>query len=304
MSGPPAGSRLLDLLEPGWRRHLAAGGPAGTLDVEPEMLDAVALALGDLSRSEPPAVLNRRWPACIVVAVAQITARYDKNGKVWPAWFRATRTRAASRSAADWAEAFLGSLATLGVPTPAGDPLETVLADRLERLAAGPTGPDRSRLAGSRDAPTAWHSLGPLPLRAADLIRGCIAASPLQTKGPLLEATPPYRTGATLRDLIGEGVLDPAFARLGGPALPLGRPLYLHQEQALRKAAAGRNLVVATGTGSGKTESFLLPALSALTAEHAAGTLGGTASRRLPALRCGIPGCCRALAVSRRTRER
>ncbi|MGH3221608.1 MAG: DEAD/DEAH box helicase, partial [Streptosporangiaceae bacterium] len=108
----------------------------------------------------------------------------------------------------------------------------------------------------------------------AAALAGCIAASPLLTKGPLLEATPPYRTGATLRDLIGEGVLDPAFARLGGPALPLDRPLYLHQEQALRKAAAGRNLVVATGTGSGKTESFLLPVLSALTGEHAAGTLG------------------------------
>lgn len=128
MTGPSAGSTLLDLLEPGWRRHLATGEPAGTLDVEPEMLDAAALALGDLSRSEPPTVLNRRWPACVVVAVAQVTARYDKNGKVWPAWFRATRTRAASRSAADWAEAFLGSLATLGVPAPAGDPVETVLA--------------------------------------------------------------------------------------------------------------------------------------------------------------------------------
>ena len=116
-----------------------------------------------------------------------------------------------------------------------------------------------------------------LPVRdpaLAAALADCIAASPLLTKGPLLEATPPYRTGATLRDLIGEGVLDPAFARLGGPALPLDRPLYQHQEQALRKAAAGRNLVVATGTGSGKTESFLLPVLSALTAEHTAGTLG------------------------------
>jgi ATP-dependent helicase YprA (DUF1998 family) len=101
-----------------------------------------------------------------------------------------------------------------------------------------------------------------------------IADSPLLTKGPILEATPPYRTGASLRDLIADGVLDPAFARLGGPALPLDRPLYLHQEQAIRKAAAGRNLVVASGTGSGKTECFLLPVLSALTAEHAAGTLG------------------------------
>jgi ATP-dependent helicase YprA (DUF1998 family) len=101
-----------------------------------------------------------------------------------------------------------------------------------------------------------------------------IADSPLLTKGPILEATPPYRTGASLRDLIAGGVLHPAFARLGGPALPLDRPLYLHQEQAIRKAAAGRNVVVASGTGSGKTECFLLPVLSALTAEHAAGTLG------------------------------
>ena len=116
-----------------------------------------------------------------------------------------------------------------------------------------------------------------LPVRDPALgaaLAGCITASPLLTKGPLLEATPPYRTGASLRGLIGEGVLDPAFARLGSPALPLDRPLYRHQERALRKAAAGRNLVVATGTGSGKTECFLLPVLSALTTEHEAGTLG------------------------------
>ncbi len=116
-----------------------------------------------------------------------------------------------------------------------------------------------------------------LPVREqaiAAALAGRIDASPLLTKGPLLEATPPYRAGATLRALIEEGVLDTAFARLGGPELPLDRPLYLHQERALRKAAAGRNLVVATGTGSGKTESFLLPVLSALTTEHAAGSLG------------------------------
>ncbi|HEV2635907.1 MAG TPA: DEAD/DEAH box helicase [Actinocrinis sp.] len=101
-----------------------------------------------------------------------------------------------------------------------------------------------------------------------------IHASALLTKGPLLEATPAYRTGATLRELIIEGVLDPGFARFGSNALPLDRPLYRHQEAALRKARDGRNLVVATGTGSGKTESFLLPILSALAAEHSTGRLG------------------------------
>nr|WP_221474563.1 DEAD/DEAH box helicase [Planomonospora venezuelensis] len=116
-----------------------------------------------------------------------------------------------------------------------------------------------------------------LPVRDPEIAAALaeqIATSPLLGKGPLLEATPPYRTGATLRELLAEGVLDPAFSRLTGPALPADRPLYLHQEQALRKAAAGRNLVVATGTGSGKTESFLLPVLNALAAEHAGGGLG------------------------------
>ena len=116
-----------------------------------------------------------------------------------------------------------------------------------------------------------------LPVREPSLavaLRDAIGGSPLLTKGPILEATPPYQTGTSLRELMAEGVLDPAFARLGGPALPLDRPLYLHQEEAVRKADAGRNLVVATGTGSGKTECFLLPVLSGLIAEHAVGTLG------------------------------
>ncbi|HEY6790846.1 MAG TPA: DEAD/DEAH box helicase, partial [Trebonia sp.] len=116
-----------------------------------------------------------------------------------------------------------------------------------------------------------------LPVRdpaLAAALRDAIDGSPLLTKGPILEATPPYRTGASLRELIGEGVLGPGFARFCGPALPADRPLYLHQEQAIRKAAAGRNLVVATGTGSGKTECFLLPVLSALAAERASGKLG------------------------------
>ncbi|MGH3282181.1 MAG: DEAD/DEAH box helicase, partial [Trebonia sp.] len=116
-----------------------------------------------------------------------------------------------------------------------------------------------------------------LPVRDPELaraLRDAIDGSPMLTKGPVLEATPPYQTGASLRDLIAGGILPGGFARLGGPALPLGRPLYAHQEQAIRKAAAGRNLVVATGTGSGKTESFLLPILSELVRQRDAGALG------------------------------
>jgi hypothetical protein len=140
MSGPRPGSRLLDLLEPGWRRHLASGEPAGALDVEPEMLDAAARALGDISRSQPPATLSRRWPACVVVAVAQVAAWRDKTGRVWPAWHRATGTRATQGSAAEWGKAFLGSLAALGVPAPAGDPVAAVLAHAAAREPAAEAG--------------------------------------------------------------------------------------------------------------------------------------------------------------------
>lgn len=92
------------------------------------------------------------------------------------------------------------------------------------------------------------------------------------TRGPLLELTPPYAAGASLRELIAEGVLHPGLADM--PALGLDRALYRHQETAVRKAVAGRNLVVSTGTGSGKTESFLLPIFNELIAQKAAGTLG------------------------------
>ena len=92
-------------------------------------------------------------------------------------------------------------------------------------------------------------------------------------KGPIVEASPPFLRGASLEQLVGEGVLSNRFAQLCGPALPYERPLHLHQERAIRKAVGGRNIVVATGTGSGKTEGFLIPILDHLLREEAQGTL-------------------------------
>jgi ATP-dependent helicase YprA (DUF1998 family) len=116
-----------------------------------------------------------------------------------------------------------------------------------------------------------------LPVREphiAAALEAEISYSTLLAKGPLLEATPPYQQGATLADLVDEGVLNPAFRALDSLSLPFSRPLYFHQEQAIHKITSGRNVIVASGTGSGKTESFLLPILDALTAEHARGELG------------------------------
>ncbi|MDH7578885.1 MAG: DEAD/DEAH box helicase [Bacillota bacterium] len=88
-------------------------------------------------------------------------------------------------------------------------------------------------------------------------------------RGPILEATSPFETGFTIAGLIGEGTLSNRFTLLNTPLLPADRPLYRHQEQAIRKLVIGRrNVVVATGTGSGKTETFLIPILNYLFREE------------------------------------
>jgi len=93
-------------------------------------------------------------------------------------------------------------------------------------------------------------------------------------KGPILEATPPFETGNTIESLIREGVLSPRFRVLRSEKLPLDRPLYQHQEEAIRKMVLhDRSIVVATGTGSGKTEAFLVPILNHLFREETSGGL-------------------------------
>lgn len=98
-------------------------------------------------------------------------------------------------------------------------------------------------------------------------------------KGPFLDIGGTFEIGRTLRKLIEDGCISPLFEGLEPVAekdreLKLDRPLYLHQETALLRASSGENLIVTTGTGSGKTESFLLPIINHLLQEKAAGTLG------------------------------
>lgn len=90
-------------------------------------------------------------------------------------------------------------------------------------------------------------------------------------KGPYLDAQDFFATGKTTGDLVRDGVLPAFFLKY---RFHHDRPLYRHQEIALRKALNGKNIVVSTGTGSGKTESFLMPILAALAEEKEKGTLG------------------------------
>jgi superfamily II DNA/RNA helicase len=93
-------------------------------------------------------------------------------------------------------------------------------------------------------------------------------------KGPYLEATPVFKRGKTTSELFKElfaNFLDQGFNN----ALLGNRPLYLHQEEAIRKVfREARNVVVATGTASGKTEAFLYPILLHLYLEFHKGELG------------------------------
>lgn len=87
--------------------------------------------------------------------------------------------------------------------------------------------------------------------------------------GPYLELTPPYKTAETLEDLATAGVVSPQLLQMQcfrqGRPLPIDAPLYTHQAAAIRKLCGeDRNLVVSSGTGSGKTECFLIPILNDL----------------------------------------
>lgn len=95
--------------------------------------------------------------------------------------------------------------------------------------------------------------------RLRERFRELVAEQPL-VKGPFVEALPDFEKGRSLRALLSS---QGGFLHDGLGALPnewLDRPLHRHQEFALDEACRqGRNLIVATGTGSGKTECFLFP---------------------------------------------
>ncbi len=85
---------------------------------------------------------------------------------------------------------------------------------------------------------------------------------------PYLELLPQYvQSSQTLEELTAEIGL-PEISGLLGAGLLRGIPrLYTHQADALRSNQQGRDIVVTSGTGSGKTEAFLIPVLARLTNE-------------------------------------
>jgi hypothetical protein len=81
-------------------------------------------------------------------------------------------------------------------------------------------------------------------------------ATPL-LRGPYIKLSRSFKEGATVKELVKGGVLHPLMQSL----IKFPR-VHAHQERAIRSIASGRTTLVSTGTGSGKTETFLYPIIS------------------------------------------
>ena len=91
-------------------------------------------------------------------------------------------------------------------------------------------------------------------------------------KGPFPEKARNFKAGATAKELA-----EQCFPGKSAPLIPAlleEGVLYKHQDRAIRATQMDqKNIVVATGTASGKTESFLYPILFALYHQYLQGIL-------------------------------
>ncbi|MCE6993282.1 protein kinase [Saccharothrix sp. S26] len=111
-----------------------------------------------------------------------------------------------------------------------------------------------------------------------------------QWPDPWLSLNPFFASGGTMLELAGGGVLHSECARIfqtgkteGGTVCD-GRPLTLHrhQREAIDVAAAGESYVLTTGTGSGKSLSYIIPIVDRVLKERA--EEGRSARKRVRAI--------------------
>ena len=111
--------------------------------------------------------------------------------------------------------------------------------------------------------------------RLRQAVNECLDERELLVKGPFVEALPDFVKRSTLREMVvgGAPLLHQDFMQF--PAELLDRQLHSHQADALEAIIRdGQNVIVTTGTGSGKTECFLYPILDSLLKEEDLGRAG------------------------------
>ncbi len=94
-----------------------------------------------------------------------------------------------------------------------------------------------------------------LSSQAREMLGGFGESSQL-VKGPYISLSRPFAEGALLDDLVIQGKLHPAVAGIAEHPR-----MFAHQQAVYEAYLAGKHCLVSTGTGSGKTESFLYPIL-------------------------------------------
>ncbi|MEW5658790.1 protein kinase [Streptomyces cinereoruber] len=119
--------------------------------------------------------------------------------------------------------------------------------------------------------------------RVAGFVEDDLAAKS-QWPDPWLSLNPFFADGGQVTDLVRDGLLHPRCAEIfqagkkEGAHRPDGRPLtfHLHQRQAIEAAQAGDSYVLTTGTGSGKSLSYIVPIVDRVLKEReAAGPRAG-----------------------------
>ena len=84
-------------------------------------------------------------------------------------------------------------------------------------------------------------------------------------KGPYLSINLPFTSTKSINEMIACKKMSPLFKKFSN--LDFNRKLYKHQDLAFDKISSGHNVVITTGTSSGKTESFLYPILNSILRE-------------------------------------
>ena len=89
-------------------------------------------------------------------------------------------------------------------------------------------------------------------------------------KGPYVSLAEQFAEGRSLREMADEGALHRVLPDLTGHPT-----MYLHQQKVYEAVKAGSQVLISTGTGSGKTEAFLYPIVDHLLRERDAGIREG-----------------------------
>src|SRR6266567_3374213 len=87
---------------------------------------------------------------------------------------------------------------------------------------------------------------------------------------PLIQMNPLFEAGLSIDELVDQNILHPAcraiFRRGKDREQPAGSPmsLYKHQQEAVELARGGHSYVLTTGTGSGKSLTYILPIVDSI----------------------------------------